>query len=176
MPTLTTRLTTIAATAVMASALSAGAEAIPPGTDGFTPYGEVEGWNVFVDNGRGTCLIERVGDDGVAVQMGLTADATFGYVGVFTQAPTNAEGGKIRTIEIQMGDNRYAGEVAEMAGNLKGGYSGGYVLANDPGFVKDVEQQYVMMVMPEGVEPFEVDLTGTKKAIAAARECNAAQS
>ena len=78
--------------------------------------------------------------------------------------------------EIQMGDNRYAGEVAEMAGNLKGGYSGGYVLANDPGFVKDVEQQYVMMVMPEGVEPFEVDLTGTKKAVAAARECNAAQS
>ena len=63
-----------------------------------------------------------------------------------------------------------------MRGNITAGYSGGYVLSDSPQFVKDIEQQYEMVVFPEKEYAFVVDLTGTKKAIALARECNEKQT
>ncbi|MEP4430587.1 MAG: hypothetical protein ABJ349_00180, partial [Hyphomicrobiales bacterium] len=78
-------------------------------------------------------------------------------------------------VAILLGENVYLGEVTGMRGNITKGYSGGYVLSDSPEFVKDVEQQYEMVVFPETEYAFIVDLTGTKKAIELARECNIKQ-
>jgi hypothetical protein len=63
-----------------------------------------------------------------------------------------------------------------MRGNITKGYSGGYVLSDDPQFVTDIAQQYEMVVFPEKEYAFVVNLAGTKKAIEMARECNAKQT
>lgn len=143
--------------------------------DTFKKYGEVEGWNVFIDNEKKSCLIEAIDDVGNVVQMGLTADRGVGYVGVFTKGETTIKKDEQEGVAILIGENLYVGQVTGMRGNITKGYSGGYVLSDDPQFVEDIARQYEMVVFPEKEYGFVVDLTGTLKAIDMARECNAAQ-
>lgn len=143
--------------------------------DNFLKYGEVEGWKVYIDQEKKSCLIEAVDSAENVVQMGLTADRSVGYLGVFTKAETSVTAGETETVAILIGENMYIGEATGMRGNITAGYSGGYVLSDSPEFVKDIEQQYTMTVFPEKEYAFTVDLAGTKKAIAMARECNTKQ-
>ena len=57
----------------------------------------------------------------------------------------------------------------------EGGYSGGYILTADPDFKRAVAKQYEMIVFPETVGAFVVDLKGTFRAMAAGRKCLQAQ-
>jgi len=143
--------------------------------DTFKKYGEVEGWNVFIGNEKKSCLIEAIDDVGNVVQMGLTADRGVGYVGVFTKGETTIKKDEQEGVAILIGENLYVGQVTGMRGNITKGYSGGYVLSDDPQFVEDISRQYEMVVFPEKEYGFVVDLTGTLKAIVMARERNAAQ-
>ncbi|MEM1353021.1 MAG: hypothetical protein AAGF27_11800 [Pseudomonadota bacterium] len=143
--------------------------------DSFLKYGETEGWSVYIDEEKKSCLIEAVDDAENVVQMGLTQDRSVGYLGVFTKAETDVKRGETEAVAILIGDNIYIGEATGMRGNITKGYSGGYVLSDSPQFVKDIEQQYTMTVFPEKEYAFIVDLAGTKKAIEMARECNAKQ-
>ncbi|HBS49632.1 MAG TPA: hypothetical protein DEA05_05885 [Rhodobacteraceae bacterium] len=141
----------------------------------FTLFGEVEGWKVFADAEKTSCLIEQMDPAGNVVQMGLTEDRAVGYVGLFTLAETDFKRGETGAVAILLGENLYLGEATGMRGNITKGYSGGYVLSDDPQFVTDIAQQYEMVIFPEQPYAVVVDLTGTKKAIEMARECNAAQ-
>ncbi|AXI46475.1 hypothetical protein C1J03_10860 [Sulfitobacter sp. SK012] len=161
------RIKQIATAAIVTAALTTGASA-----ETYEKYGEVEGWKVFVDQEKKSCLIEAVDAFENVVQMGLTADRSIGYLGVFTKADTNIKKGDTEGVAILIGENIYLGEVTGMRGNITKGYSGGYVLSDSPMFVKDIEQQYEMVVFPETEYSFVVDLAGTKKAIEMARECN----
>ena len=160
---------TLAALGVMALSNAAAAE------DKFLKYGEVEGWKVFIDQAKKSCLIEAVDEAENVVQMGLTQDRGVGYLGVFTKGETTIKAGETEAVAILIGDNLYIGEATGMRGNITKGYSGGYVLSDDPQFAKDIAQQYEMVVFPEKEYAFVVDLTGTKKAIEMARECNQKQ-
>lgn len=143
--------------------------------DTFLKYGEVEDWKVFIDQEKKSCLIETVDSEENVVQMGLTKDRGVGYLGVFTKGETNIKSGETETVAILIGENLYVGEAMGMRGNITKGYSGGYILSDDPQFAKDVAQQYVMTVFPETDFAFTVDLAGTKKAMEMARECNTKQ-
>lgn len=158
----------IAAGALVAAITATGAIA-----EDFMKFGEVEGWKVFVDVEKKSCLIEKIDGVGNVVQMGLTEDRGVGYVGIFTLAETDIKKDDKEAVAIGIGDNLYIGESTGMRGNITKGYTGGYVLSDDPQFVTDIAQQYTMIVFPEKEWVFEVDLTGTKKAIEMARECNA---
>lgn len=140
----------------------------------FTLYGESGGWKVFVDTEQKTCLIEKTDMLENVVQMGLTEDR-IGYVGVFTKADIDAKRDERIPVIVMIGDNMYAGDATAMRGNITEGYSGGYVLSDDPQFVTDLAQQYEMFVFPAQGDAFVVSLEGTLNAIATARECNAAQ-
>ena len=144
--------------------------------DTFLKYGEVEEWRVYADVDKKSCLIEKQFPSGDIVQMGLTENRAVGYVGVFTDEETDIKQGDTSAVAILMGDNIYLGEAAGLRGNITKGYSGGYILSDDPQFVEDIAQQYEMIVFPEKTYGFVVDLTGTKKAIEMARECNAEQT
>lgn len=159
----------------VAAALVTAARATAASTDTFLKYGEVEGWKVFIDEQKQTCLIEAVDEFENVVQMGLTEDRCVGYLGVFTKSETDIKKGKEEAVAILIGENVYLGEATGMRGNITKDYSGGYVFSDNPQFVKDIEQQFEMVVFPEKDYAFSVDLTGTKKAIEMARDCNTKQ-
>ena len=141
----------------------------------FQPYGSVEGWNVFVDTAKKSCLIEAVDAAENVVQMGLTKDRGVAYIGVFTKAETGIKKGEAEPIAILLGEKLFIGEATGMRGNITKGYSGGYVLTDDPSVVEAVAKEYEMIVFPEKAYTFAVNLKGTFKAIEMARECNAKQ-
>lgn len=142
---------------------------LPKDNAEFVKWGEESGWDIFVDKSRNACLIERVDDNENVVQMGLTADKEFGYIGVFTKADIEFEGDKLH---LRLDEKAYVGDASPAPANLAQGYKGGYLLANNPDFVEDVQRRYNMVVMPEHSNSFEVSLDGTLKAIDAARMCN----
>lgn len=141
----------------------------------FEPYGSVEGWNVYADKEKKSCMIESKDDVGNVVQMGLTADRGVAYIGVFTQAETDIKKGDKQAVVIGLGDKVYVGEATGMRGNITKGYSGGYVLTDDPSVIEAVAREHVMTVFPEKAYGFVVNLKGTYKAIEAAAKCNEEQ-
>jgi hypothetical protein len=157
----------LASLAVAATLVSSAAIA-----DTFEKYGNVEGWTVYIDNEKQSCLIEAVDDAENVVQMGLTTDRGVAYVGVFVKGKTKIKKGEKEAVVISLDGNLYMGEATGMRGNITKGYSGGYVLSDDPQFVDDVARKHIMTVFPEKEYVFQVDLTGTYKAIEMARECN----
>ena len=154
-------LATLLATATLAS-------------DSHTFYGSAGGWNVFVDSKKNTCFIEATDDFGYVVQMGLAReDRSVAYIGIFTKAETDIEADQKKGVAIKLGDNLYAGEATGMHGNIPEGYSGGYILTDDPEIVMQIQKQPEMLVFPENSNGFVLDLTGTNKAIEMGKKCNA---
>jgi hypothetical protein len=160
----------IAGAALIAAVAATGAAA-----QAFVKYGDVEGWNVFVDNENRSCLIERVDDNGNVVQMGLTKDHSIGYVGVFTKADIGIKKGAQEEIYIDIDGALYSSTSTGMKGNITKGYSGGYIRSNNPQFIDDLARKYVMTVFPKTANAFRVYLKGTYKAMEMARKCNAEQ-
>lgn len=153
----------------VAGALAAGISH----AEAFLKFGEVDGWKVYIDDTKKSCLIERMDEAGTVVQMGLTEDRGVGYLGVFTTAETGIKAGDKDNVIVLIGENLYKGIGTGMRGNITGGYSGGYITSDDPRFVEDIANQREMIVFPESRYAFVVDLTGTKKALELARKCNA---
>jgi len=148
-------------------------DVLPKSSATFVEWGEAEGWDILVDTSRGTCLIERVDTNGTVVQMGLTSNAEFGYLGVFTQADVSP---KDNLVHVSLDGKQYYGDAEAQTSKLKNGYKGGYILANNQNFVNDVMKKYVMSVYPEDANTFDVSLDGTNEAIKQARQCNAEQT
>lgn len=139
----------------------------------FTHYGSVEGWNVFTDHEKNSCFIETKDDVGNVVQMGLTKeDRSVAYIGVFTTAETDIKKGQKEAVAVLLGDSVFVGEATGMRGNITEGYTGGYVLTDDPEIVTLIQKEYTMAVFPEKAYGFIVDLKGTYKAIEMGKECN----
>jgi len=157
------------------AALFATLIAAPAFADKFVGYGAVEGWNVYVDTEKKSCMIETKDDLDNVVQMGLTEERDVAYIGIFTKDKTNIQRGFKKEIAILLGENLYLGEVTGMRGNITKGYSGGYVLTDDPQVIEDIAKEHVMVVFPEEEFSFIVNLSGTYKALELARECAQAQ-
>lgn len=162
----------IATTAVLLSiATAAFAESpLPTASDVLVKYGEVEDWTVYANESRGDCLIVRTFGQG-AVQMGVAADQALGYLGIFTKEDIGIMDGSKSEIFVSINNQLYEGVATSMEGNLKGGYSGGYILTDNPDFTRDVAKKYEMIVFPETKGAFVVDLKGTYKAMAVGRKC-----
>ncbi|KQY10491.1 hypothetical protein ASE23_28640 [Rhizobium sp. Root73] len=167
-----TFLTFIAATALaLSSAMTAYAQTpVPTANDALVKYGEVEGWTVYANQTRGDCLIVR--DFGLgSVQMGVTVNEEVGYLGVFTKADLGLQNAAKSEVFVSIDGHLYAGIATATHGELKGGYSGGYILSDDPNFKRDLAKKYEMLVFPETKGAFAVDLKGTYKAMALGAKC-----
>ena len=168
-------MTLIAATSVaLSSAMAAYAQnqnPLPKASDVLVRYGDdVEGWTIYTNQTRGDCLIVR-SDGPSSVQMGVTANQEVGYLGVFTKEDIGLQNGNKSEIFVSIDGQLYKGVATSTSGELKGGYSGGYILTDDPNFKRDVAKKYEMIVFPETKGTFVVDLKGTFKAMAAGRKC-----
>jgi hypothetical protein len=166
----------LAITAALSSAIAAYAQdqnPLPKSTDELVRFGkDIEGWTIYANKTRGDCLIVRQ-DGPSAVQMGVTPnDQEVGYLGVFTKLDIGLKNGTKSEIYVAIGGNLYEGVATTAAGGeLKDGYSGGYILTDDPKFKRAVAKQYEMTVFPETEGAFVVDLKGTFRAMAAGRKC-----
>lgn len=170
MRTFVTLLASIAA--ILSSAIATYAQnPVPKASDVLAKYDEVEGWTVYRNQTRGDCLIVR--DYGLgSVQMGVTpADREVGYLGVFSKADIGLQNGAKSEVFVSIGGNLYGGLATSTHGELKGGYSGGYITTDSPSFKRDVAKKYEMIVFPETAGTFAVDLKGTYKAMAMGRKC-----
>lgn len=132
----------------------------------------VEGWTIWKDHEKSSCFMERLDEAGNVVQMGLTADHSLGYVGVFTKAETDIKKGENTPIQIFVGDRYYKGEAQGMRGNISNDYTGGYFLSASANLAEDIAKQYVMTVFPDKEYAFDINLDGTLKGMAAAKSCN----
>ncbi|KQV36251.1 hypothetical protein [Rhizobium sp. Root1204] len=160
-----------AASVALSSAMAAHAQTpVPTASDVLVKYGEVEGWTVYANQTRGDCLIVR--DFGLgSVQMGVTANEEVGYLGVFTKADLGLQNATKSEVFVSIDGNLYAGIATATHGELKGGYSGGYILSDDPRFKRALAKKYEMAVFPETKGAFVVDLKGTYKAMALGAKC-----
>lgn len=160
---------------ILIAAPAVASDVLPSQSGTFTKWGEVEGFTIYVDEDRSSCLAERVDENGNVLQMGLTKDQEFGYLGVFTQTDIDVlEDGE--EIKLSLDGIPFSGEARTKTGNLADGYQGGYVLTNNPNFVDAVQRRYEMVVFPENDYAFTVSLAGTFKAIEEARKCQASLS
>src|SRR6185295_3413585 len=161
----------IAAMSVALFAVAAYADnPLPKASDVLVKYGEVEGWTIYTNQTRGDCLIVRQ-DGPSAVQMGVTANQEVGYLGVFTKEDIGLQNGNTSDIFVSIDGQLFKGVATSTSGELKGGYSGGYILTDDPKFKRAVAKRYKMTVFPETKGTFVVDLKGTFKAMAVGRKC-----
>lgn len=165
---------TLAIAVTGASAAVAQQGVLAPGDDVFVEYGKVGGWTIYGDQDRGTCLIEGVDDNGNVVQMGLTDQAGVGYLGVFTRQDVRIKDGALRDVTIVVNDHIYRGTAQEMKRNVSDGYQGGYVLVDNPDFLRDLQEGLFLTAWPEANDGggVVVDLKGSHKAITEAIACN----
>ena len=165
-------MTLIAATSVVLLSATAGyaQNPVPNASDVLVKYGEVEGWTIYANQTRGDCLIVRSFGPS-SVQMGVTANQDVGYLGVFTKEDIGLQNGTKSKVFISIDGRHYSGAATSTSGELTRGYSGGYILSDDPKFKRDVAKRYKMTVFPETRAAFVVDLKGTYKAMAAGRKC-----
>ena len=165
--------TLVAAASLALAATTAGfaKNPLPVSTDKLVKFGEVGGWTVYDNKTRGHCLIVSQDENG-AVQMGVTsANKHIGYLGVFTKHNIGISHKKKSKIFVSIDGNLYAGVATRVSDHLKGGLTGGYILTDNPQFVRDIAKKYEMVVFPETAGTFVVDLSGTYKAMEMAREC-----
>ncbi|WP_146344998.1 hypothetical protein [Falsiphaeobacter marinintestinus] len=137
----------------------------------FVKYGEAQGWTVFSEPSKKTCVAE-IERDGLLVQMGVLKDS-LGYIGVFTKEDDANLGETGNDLIIDLDDKTYHGPESVMHKNSQG-YSGAVITASNPEFIADIENKNTIKVV-DTERVFTMSLAGTKAAIAMARECIAAQ-
>lgn len=170
MRTLATLVTATLVVFSSATTVHAQQNPLPKASDKLVRFGDdVEGWTVYANKTRGDCLIVSSVGDG-SVQMGVAADHAIGYLGVFTKQDIGIQNGN-EEIFVDIDGNLYAGVATTTSGQLADGYSGGYILTDNPDFKRDVAKKYTMIVFPQTPGAFVVDLRGTYKAMAKGREC-----
>lgn len=161
-------------TLAMTATAGLAADPLPSSDDTFEVYSQVEGWTIFVDETNATCLIEKTDENANVVQVGLTKDKKYAYVGVFTKADVGIKNHKEKIL-VSVDGNLYEGKAKTKTKHLPEGYTGGYFLADNANFISDFQKKYTMTVFPKKENAFIVSLDGTLKAVEAGRECVAAQ-
>lgn len=159
------------AIALLSTSSAVAQNPLPAAGDKLVKFGDVDGWTVYANKTRGDCLIVSSFETG-AVQMGVTEeDRELGYLGIFTKLDIGVIDGRKSEIVISLDGKLYEGVSTGLSGHIKGGYSGGYILTDNPEFKRDIAKKHKMVVFPDTAGAFIVDLTGTYKAMEMARKC-----
>lgn len=140
------------------------ADVLPEATDEVERYRAAGDWTVYANLTRKTCFMTRLYDNGGAVQMGLTKDGEYGYIGVFVKG-AEVEG-DIEDVTALINDNIYTGK-GYPATHLEGGY----ILANNTKLRYDLGKGEKMVAFPDSGYGVIVDLKAVGNAIFEVRKC-----
>jgi hypothetical protein len=167
---------TIAAGATAATCLAATLATAQP----FEGKGEVGGWNVFFNGATGGCFMEQA-QGPLVVQLGTEAamlgegeGASFGFLAVYTtNEAAEIEDGEIWPIVMEIDGDLFGGEAM---GVVREDVRGGYVVSRDIGFGDDLANGQTLNIVTPAGAVVEIDLTGTKAAMQAVRDCQSEMS
>lgn len=153
-------------------ALAADPDVLPLNTDEIAHYRDVGDWVVHENRTRGSCFISRTDDAGHLVQIGLSKDSDYGYIGIFQKGIQLEEG--TNAVAVLINGNIYVGESKALVQGASDDYQGGYVIAKDEirkQLRLDLESQSEMIVFPDKPYTVTVNLDHVRNAIFEAREC-----
>jgi hypothetical protein len=141
--------------------------------DHVTNWGQSGAWAVRIDGAAGNgCFIERQFDSGILLRFGLLPERSGGFVSALSVDWMQITPGETGLVKFFTSEEKFAGEV-EMIEDA--GMRGGFAFFNNPALpVEIAKRRSLRVVGPEGGE-FEVDLTGSARAIAEMERCQAAQ-
>ncbi|MEM9551031.1 MAG: hypothetical protein AAGA05_07645 [Pseudomonadota bacterium] len=134
-------------------------------------------WNVFRNAATGGCMIENGDNNGHIVQMGVgKPDLPFGYVAMYSKDFTPLENGERRDIVIDLDGSQYSAVAIGVTEGITPGFYGGLFELDNPDLVRDLAEKSTLTVNPGEETSFDIDLDGTKDAMAVGFECLNAES
>ena len=155
---------------VCAAPLSAATDDVLPASgDDISKYRDAGAWTIHQNATRGSCFASYRSTNDAIVQFGFTKSEKMGYLGLFSQTAMVTDGDQ--KIAVIANGNLYVGEASGVGANLKDDYKGGYILVNNPEFVKDIEAGKELVAFPESPQSYIVDMRGAKAAVYEVRKC-----
>ncbi|MEP1354017.1 MAG: hypothetical protein ABJX32_03905 [Tateyamaria sp.] len=126
-------------------------------------------WTILINTeDTGKCFASRELDDGSEVQIGAEPTLDGGYFAIYNEAWTHVEEGQDGTVEFDFGSARFGGEAI---GKIENGMHGGYAFFNNPAFIQEFARSQTVKIIGSQGNAFELDLTGTSKAIRGVLAC-----
>lgn len=156
----------VAAPAIAEESLT---DVLPTAGDNIETFRTFGPWAVLKNHTDGNCFASRADDAGNVIQMGVTKDRKYGYLGAFTADHRLAgEGAEIIAL---VNGNLYTGEAQGVSANLNEGRTGGYILVNNAHFVRDIEASKEIVFYPDSPYTVKLATKGARNAIYEARKC-----
>lgn len=142
----------------------------PPGLQ---PWGQSGDWSVLVDPSVGNgCLIQKDFDEGFRIRLGYVPDRAGGFFAALSEDWGHVEPGSKGLVRFISDRDKFAGEVE---GIEDGSMRGGWAFFNNPEFAEELaKRRSITVIGPNGGE-FDIDLTGSARAINEARRCQSEQ-
>jgi hypothetical protein len=144
-------------------------DVLPVRGDEISEYRSAGAWNIRQNATRNSCFASYKSDSGAIVQFGLTRDEQAGYLGLFSNLAGDVA--DRQEIAVLVNGNLYVGEARGVDPSIEDGYTGGYILINNPEFVSDVEQAKELVAFPETPASYVVDMHGASNAVYEVRKC-----
>lgn len=144
------------------------AEVLPEASDEIRRYRKAGDWVIYENLTRSTCFMTRNYENGGAVQMGLTKDGKYGYIGVFVKGAEVEE--EIEDVTVLVNGNLYTGK-GYPAVHLEGDFQGGYLLANNTRLRYDLGKGEELIAYPDQGYGVTFDLKAAGNAIFEVRKC-----
>ncbi|MDW3221749.1 MAG: hypothetical protein R8G34_02500 [Paracoccaceae bacterium] len=118
------------------------------------------------------CFASRKLGDGSEVQLGAEPTLDGGFFAIYNSDWTHISDGVTGEVEFDFGRSRFGGAAL---GKIENGMPGGYVFFNNPAFVQEFARRQTVRIIGSGGAQFELDLTGTSRAIREVLACQDAQ-
>ena len=130
---------------------------------------DLEDWKILINSEDVTrCYATRLFEDGSEVQIGTEPALDGGYFAIYNSAWTHIEDGMVGQVEFDFERSRFGGEAI---GRIENGVPGGYAFFNNPAFVQEFARRQTVNIKGSNGTEFELDLTGTSRAIRAILAC-----
>ncbi|MEB8387854.1 hypothetical protein OO012_11485 [Rhodobacteraceae bacterium KMM 6894] len=164
------RIAVAALALACAAPLSAATDdVLPSGGDDISKFRDAGAWSIYKNATRGSCFAAYKSTNGEIVQFGFTKDEGVGYLGLFAKGAKMDEAES--NVAVIVNGNLYTGTASGTGQALQEGYAGGYVLVNNPMFVKDIEMGQVLTAFPDTPRSYIVDMSGAANAVYEVRKC-----
>lgn len=168
MTKLTPTLTAIALACAVPFA-AAAQDILPTRGDTISKFRSAGAWEIHKNETRDLCFASYKSKSGAIVQFGFAEGEKVGYLGLFSQAAVDVPASQ--EIAVLANGNLYVGEATGMGPSIQDDFEGGYILVNNPEFVKDIELGQELVAFPETPASFIVDMSGAKNALYEVRKC-----
>ncbi|MDK3075278.1 hypothetical protein QO034_19535 [Sedimentitalea sp. JM2-8] len=137
------------------------------------PWGQSGDWSILIDEDAGNgCLMQKDFDDGMRIRFGYLPDRDGGYFAALSPDWTHIEPQSTGIVKFLTDEAKFAGEVEMIK---EDGWFGGRAFFNNPNLTEELAKRRSITVIGPHGGTFEVDLTGSSRAISVMKECQSKQ-